>query len=42
MIWPRDYKKNFNKLNSSDHEISHAPTYKKYQEIQLFAGLDKH
>ena len=28
-------------LSSAEHEISNTHKYKKYQEIQLFAGSDK-
>ena len=28
-------------LNSAEHEILNAHKYKKYQEIQVFAGSDK-
>ena len=38
--WPRGYK-TFFMLNSVEHEILNAHTYKKYQEIWLFTGSDK-
>ena len=34
-FWPRGYKIVF-MLNSAEHEIRNAHTYKKYQEIQVF------
>ena len=39
MSWLRGYKKIF-MLNSAEHEILNAYSYKRYEEIKHFSGSD--